>query len=45
MLHKETKIYEKSTFSMINSDTKEFLKAHSDRKSAVIFGIEAHVCV
>lgn len=36
---------EKTSFSMINSDTEEYLKENGNRKTAILFGIEAHVCV
>ncbi|KAL4429723.1 hypothetical protein ABPG74_001409 [Tetrahymena malaccensis] len=37
--------YEKSSFSMINEQTEAFLKANSERKSVILYGAEAHVCV
>ena len=37
--------YDKSTFSMINDETREYLDLNHDRKSAVLYGFEAHLCV
>ena len=35
----------KTTFSMINEQTKEFLNRYPHRKTAVLFGAETHVCI
>ena len=43
---KNSLIADKSTFSMINDETqKNFLDKHPLRKQAILYGIEAHVCV
>lgn len=42
---KQTKLYEKKTFSMLNEEADLFLDAHPSRKTVVLFGIEAHVCI
>ncbi|EGR28360.1 isochorismatase family protein, putative [Ichthyophthirius multifiliis] len=37
--------FEKATFSMINEQTQAFLDQHKERKTAILYGAEAHVCV
>lgn len=41
--HCET--FTKTTFSMINDQTKEFLNRYPHRKTAVLFGGETHICI
>lgn len=42
--HLTTKI-EKNTFSMINESTLPFLEKNISRKNAILYGLEAHVCI
>uniref|UniRef100_A0A0G4GN30 Isochorismatase-like domain-containing protein n=1 Tax=Chromera velia CCMP2878 TaxID=1169474 RepID=A0A0G4GN30_9ALVE len=38
-------VVEKFRFSMVTEEVQKIMDAHKDRKTAVMFGIEAHVCV
>jgi nicotinamidase-related amidase len=40
-------IYEKNTFPMYNQDCQNIIETngYQNRKTAVIYGIEAHICV
>lgn len=42
---RQVPIFEKKLFSMCTKEVEEELKKLPDRKDAVLFGIEAHVCV
>jgi nicotinamidase-related amidase len=43
--HAGVKVFEKKTFSMLDSNIKPYLMGLSGRKNAVLYGVEAHVCV
>ena len=38
------KVWEKKTFSMLNSDTLPYFESLK-RKSVVLYGVEAHICM
>lgn len=42
---KEFTCYEKFTFSMITNDAKNVLNKYPERRSILLYGIEAHACV
>lgn len=43
--HAGVKVFEKKTFSMLDHAVKPYLLGLTGRKSAVLYGVEAHVCV
>jgi nicotinamidase-related amidase len=43
--HAGVKVFEKKTFSMLDSAVKPYLMSFSGRKNAVLYGLETHVCV
>ena len=42
--HEGVKVFEKKTFSMLNSDTLPYIMS-TKRTSVVLYGVEAHVCM
>lgn len=43
--HDGVKVFEKKDFSMIDSAVKPYVQSLAPRNCAVLYGVEAHVCV
>jgi len=44
-LPKDTFLYEKTQFSMLTEQGKEFLRKYPQRKNILLYGMETHICI